>query len=204
MLLVLLVATPLYVCATASVPIAAAMVSAGLPAAAALVFLMAGPATNVTTIGAIYGRFGWKTLLVYLATIILGSMFFAWMFDWLLTATVVSSESHVHQHQTWWAIASGLILLAMIVKFAWSDLQRWMRNRREIPGDLPAVKIPIQGMTCGGCVDKIESAIRKSEGVESIRIDLGTGIATIVGSPKIDEIQRLIQSLGFHVPTAGE
>ena len=199
MLLVLVVSVPLYVCATASVPIAAAMVSAGLPAAAALVFLMAGPATNVTTIGAIYGRFGWKTLMTYLSTIIVGSMFFAWMFDWLLTANVVSSDSHAHDHQTWWAIASGLILLTMVVQFAWSDVSRWWRSRTQPDSDVPRFEIPIQGMTCGGCVDKIETVIRKSEGVESIRIDLKSGIATVFGKPNIEELERLIQSLGFQV-----
>ena len=59
MLLMLAIAIPLYVCATASVPIAAALVSSGLPPAVALVFLMAGPATNLTTMGAIRKRFGW-------------------------------------------------------------------------------------------------------------------------------------------------
>ncbi|NIM61216.1 MAG: hypothetical protein GTO30_06030, partial [Acidobacteria bacterium] len=52
-LLALVVSLPLYVCATASVPIAAALVAGGFPAGAALVFLMAGPATNVATMGAI-------------------------------------------------------------------------------------------------------------------------------------------------------
>ena len=49
---------PLYVCATASVPIAAAFVAGGLPAGAALVFLMAGPATNVATMGAVFRALG--------------------------------------------------------------------------------------------------------------------------------------------------
>ncbi len=204
MLLVLVVSVPLYVCATASVPIAAAMVSAGLPAAAALVFLMAGPATNITTIGAIYGRFGWRTLLIYLSTIIVGSMFFAWMFDWLLTANVVSSDSHAHNHQAWWAIGSGLILSVMVAQFAWSDFARWWRGRTQYDSDVPRLEIPIQGMTCGGCVDKIESAIRKSEGVESIQIDLKSGIATVFGKPKLEELERLIMSLGFQVVSKQE
>ena len=53
-LAVLVFSVPLYVCATASVPIAAALVMKGVPASAALVFLMAGPASNMATIGAIY------------------------------------------------------------------------------------------------------------------------------------------------------
>jgi copper chaperone CopZ len=59
-------------------------------------------------------------------------------------------------------------------------------------------------MTCGGCVDKIESAIRKSEGVESIQIDLKSGIATVFGKPKREELERLIMSLGFQVVSKQE
>ena len=70
----LLLSIPLYVCATASVPIAAALVSSGLSPAAALVFLMAGPATNISTIGVIYGRFGLKSVVVYLFAILVGSI----------------------------------------------------------------------------------------------------------------------------------
>ncbi|MCA9710868.1 MAG: permease, partial [Myxococcales bacterium] len=54
LLTVLALSLPLYVCATASVPIAAALVAGGFPPGAALVFLMAGPATNVATLGAVY------------------------------------------------------------------------------------------------------------------------------------------------------
>ncbi len=58
MLLVLAISLPLYVCTTASVPIAASLIAAGMPAGSALVFLMAGPATNVATIGAVYRTLG--------------------------------------------------------------------------------------------------------------------------------------------------
>lgn len=69
MLITLLISLPLYVCATASVPIAAALVISGLPPGAALVFLMAGPATNVATIGAVYRTLGKRSLGIYLVTV---------------------------------------------------------------------------------------------------------------------------------------
>lgn len=124
MLLVLLVSVPLYVCATASVPIAAALVAAGLPPAAALVFLMAGPATNVTTMGAIYGRFGPRTLAIYILSIVGGSMLFASFFDWVITSSVSNSALHAHDHTHWISVVSAIILLGLIGWFAWEKLQR--------------------------------------------------------------------------------
>ena len=80
-LLTLLIALPLYVCATASVPIAAALVSAGMPLGSALIFLMAGPATNAATIGTINRTFGLKRTIIYLITIIVGSVGGAFLFE---------------------------------------------------------------------------------------------------------------------------
>lgn len=119
MVLVLLISIPLYVCATASVPIAASIVHGGFPPAAALVFLIAGPATNVSTIGAIYSRFGLRILLVYLSTIVLGSCLFAVLFDWVLTAKMGEVKSHHHQHgNAWWQIASAILILSLMAYFA--------------------------------------------------------------------------------------
>ncbi len=66
MLLMLLVATPFYICATGSTPIAAALIAKGMDPGAALVFLLAGPATNVTTILVVSKLLGKRALVVYL------------------------------------------------------------------------------------------------------------------------------------------
>ncbi len=110
----LLLAVPLYVCATASVPIAASLVRGGLPPAAALVFLMAGPATNVTTIGAIYQHFGRRALAAYLSSILIGSMAGAWVFDRFFTSHVTSVlRAEEHCPVGWIATGSGVIVLVL-------------------------------------------------------------------------------------------
>jgi hypothetical protein len=65
-LLMMLVATPVYICAAAATPIAAAMVLKGLDPGAALVFLLVGPATNVTTILVVLRLLGSRVLALYL------------------------------------------------------------------------------------------------------------------------------------------
>ena len=66
MLIMMLVAIPLYVCASASVPVAAALILKGITPGAAFVFLMAGPPTNAATITAVWKVLGKKTALLYL------------------------------------------------------------------------------------------------------------------------------------------
>jgi uncharacterized membrane protein YraQ (UPF0718 family) len=78
---VLIIAMPLYVCATASLPIAAAFMLSGMSGGAAFVFLSAGPATNTVTMGVVMEMFGKKALLIYLGTISLLSILFGYLFD---------------------------------------------------------------------------------------------------------------------------
>lgn len=78
---VLIIAMPLYVCATASLPIAAAFMLSGMSGGAAFVFLSAGPATNTITMGVVMEMFGKKALVIYLGTISLLSILFGYLFD---------------------------------------------------------------------------------------------------------------------------
>ena len=69
MVVMMLVGIPIYVCATASVPIAAALILKGLTPGAAFVFLMTGPATNAASFVTIWKILGGRTAIIYLATV---------------------------------------------------------------------------------------------------------------------------------------
>ncbi|MBF0309830.1 MAG: SO_0444 family Cu/Zn efflux transporter [Magnetococcales bacterium] len=70
MIIMVVVAVPVYVCATASTPLAAAMIHAGLTPGMALAFMIAGPATNLTTMAIIRKQLGGRTLIAYLLAIV--------------------------------------------------------------------------------------------------------------------------------------
>ncbi|MDY6914324.1 MAG: SO_0444 family Cu/Zn efflux transporter [Planctomycetota bacterium] len=69
MMIMMLLGIPVYVCATASVPVAAALIAAGVSPGAALVFLMTGPATNAATITTVWRVLGRRTAIIYLLTV---------------------------------------------------------------------------------------------------------------------------------------
>jgi hypothetical protein len=81
MLVMLVVGIPMYVCATASTPIAAALVMKGLDPGAALIFLLAGPATNVATLSMVSGLLGKRTLFIYLSAIGICSIWMGFLVD---------------------------------------------------------------------------------------------------------------------------
>ncbi|MCX7920082.1 MAG: SO_0444 family Cu/Zn efflux transporter [bacterium] len=76
MLVMLLIGIPLYVCASCSTPITAALILKGINPGAALVFLLTGPATNAAAFPLITRYFGTKSLIVYLLSIAGCAVFF--------------------------------------------------------------------------------------------------------------------------------
>ena len=115
----ILVGIPLYICASASTPIAAALVAKGLSPGAALIFLMTGPATNSGTIAIIVNQFGTRFGTIYVgiviaATTILGILIDVVMIATGLTLPVNLSVSHAPAIQVleW---TGSLALIALIV-----------------------------------------------------------------------------------------
>lgn len=145
--LALLISIPLYVCATASVPVAAALVHGGLSVGATLIFLMAGPATNLATIGAIYRSFSRSAFVAYFFTIVLGSLLAAYLFDAFLpqglgtngpAAALTHEHGHEHEHGGehhkigWVSQVSAAILLSLFVWFIGQAIrQRWSGKTAE-------------------------------------------------------------------------
>ena len=84
MMLMLLASVPLYICATGSIPIAAVLLMKGLSPGAALVLLMAGPATNIATMAVVGNTMGRRSLWIYLASIIGGALVFGTLVNELI------------------------------------------------------------------------------------------------------------------------
>ena len=120
MLLVLCISIPMYLCATGSIPIAVALMMKGLTPGAALVLLMAGPASNAASILVINKVLGRKTMVVYLASIICGAMAFGCCIDFLMprewfTTTLASAEACCTDHDTPFQWASTILLVVLLL-----------------------------------------------------------------------------------------
>ncbi|MDA7818203.1 SO_0444 family Cu/Zn efflux transporter [Sulfurimonas sp.] len=113
------IAVPMYVCATASLPIAAGLMLSGVSAGAAFVFLSAGPATNTVTIGVVKKMLGTKSLYIYLGSIVIGSIIFGLGLDYVFNVNDIDPKSLIHMHEEVGIIAliSSLILWGYILYF---------------------------------------------------------------------------------------
>ncbi len=116
-LIVIAIAVPMYVCATASLPIAAGLMLAGVSPGAAFVFLSAGPATNTVTIGVVKKMLGVKTLYIYLGTIIIGSILFGLGLDYILKDVPVNEMIHLEEEGSFVSIVSSVVLWGLVLYF---------------------------------------------------------------------------------------
>ena len=119
MLLMILISIPMYICATASTPIAAGFIMAGLSPGTALVFMMAGPATNISTLGVIRNEMGSKVLIRYLLGVALSAIIFGLLLDFSLNLFAVNiTDQMQHSHELlpqWFGLGcAGLILFLSI------------------------------------------------------------------------------------------
>jgi hypothetical protein len=138
MLLMLAVGIPLYICATASTPIAAALILKGVSPGAALVFLLAGPATNIASLTVLTGVLGKRATAIYLTTIAVSAVFFGLVVDQIYAGFGLSAQAMIGQASeivpTWAGWIGTLILLFISIKPIFQAIKaRLTSTSRELP-----------------------------------------------------------------------
>lgn len=124
-LIVVAAATPLYVCATASVPIGASMLVAGLSPGTVFVFLMAGPATNAATFTTISKLLGRREALTYLFSAIALAVLMGYLLDFLVPVLPEIKAVHMHDHgeSSLFSVVAAVLLIVTLV------MGKILRNR---------------------------------------------------------------------------
>lgn len=120
-LAVMLVSLPMYVCATMSTPIAAALIAKGMSPGTALVLLLAGPATNMATLIIVAGTLGRRSLVIYLLSIVGCTLLFAFGTDALYesfgTSHRIFEMSEASELLPWWVeVGSSFALAALMIR----------------------------------------------------------------------------------------
>lgn len=144
MLVMLAMGVPLYICASASTPVASALIAKGLSPGAGLVFLLAGPATNAASLVLLTRNFGASFVRIYLASVSLGALICGLALDWFLAATgwrivpVIAAEGMAGSNILLWFgfWLSFVLLFGLLVwrlwagawQQGWHDLREHLEN----------------------------------------------------------------------------
>ena len=205
---------PLYVCATASTPIALGLIHAGLSPGAALVFLISGPATNSAALTTLWKVLGRRAAILYLLTVAVASLATGLAVDGLINtgglpesalvpaaASITDQGAHIHHEggsaMSWFETASAFVLMAVLINA--------LRPRRRADGVEEMMKdderlweLKIDGMRCDGCVQSVQRALSEISGVTNAEVRLDEGRALIRGNGfSVQELTEAVASLGF-------
>jgi uncharacterized protein len=134
MLLMLVIGIPLYICASASTPIAAAMILKGVSPGAALVFLLVGPATNITSLSVLLGLLGKRATAMYLSAIALVSVGCGLVLDLIYAHLGISIRAVVGQGAEVLPLAvrvgSAVLLLFLSIKPLTEAMKRVLGRKK--------------------------------------------------------------------------
>ena len=198
MVIMALVSIPMYICATASVPIAAGLILSGnLEPGAALVFLMAGPATNIATISVITKTLGKKIVYIYLSTIFICSIIFGFIINKFIIINSSAISHHMH-HDSWIHLISGVLLLVICLYAILKKIN--IHDSLEELDEKPDLHFIVKGMTCNHCKETVLEAINACDGINDIKINLESGQTYIFGSEiNKEKIFQSINNVGFSI-----
>lgn len=224
MLLVLVCAVPMYLCATGSIPIAVALMLKGMTPGAALVLLMAGPAVNVASVLVIRKVLGRRTLCLYLAAIVGGALAFALGADHLLprewfTSALTAISAPCHTDSQWFNIACTvvlglLIVYALISRYTHRDAHECQCGKCEEsscttecseetePTQPITTTYHVGGMHCNHCRNSVIRAASNVPGADNVEVDLQSGIMVVTGPAAPTDVTQAIEALGFTIRQA--
>ena len=206
MLLVLCIAIPMYVCATGSIPIAVALMMKGLTPGAALVLLMAGPACNAASILVVRKVLGTRTLIAYLASIIVGSIVFGYIVDYLHFNGIIDflggismTDSCCMEQPTWITWTSIAVLAILLFNALVLHKHHHHHHDTETINNSNMKTYKIEGMNCNHCRMSAEKAIKSVAGVTSVTVDLQKKEAYVEGNATDEDIRAAVEEVGFRV-----
>lgn len=206
MLLMIAIGIPMYICATASIPIALSLMMKGFSPGVAFVFLAAGPAVNIASISIISKTLGRKVTFYYIGTFAILAIFMGYFLDWVFSLIGTSSIRHVHHHEHGYSFITNEIAIGITIFFgiliAMSFYRKFVARYVSKPKTEKANPdniVKIGGMTCSHCVANVTDAISKLPGVVDVRVELSENSAYINGKYNPDELQKAIESIGYNV-----
>ena len=199
MLVILVVAVPMYICSTGSIPVAAALIMKGLSPGAALVMLMAGPAVNLASILVVRKALGSRFTAIYLLVIVGFSILFGLLVNALgitiapMAGQDVCCASEMATPGTFKLVCTILLTLFIIFALTMKCFSRFFHRE----ADPDKAVYTVEGMHCSHCESAVTRAVENVEGVESASASATRKTLTIKGPAAEEEIRAAVEKAGY-------
>ncbi|MCH5236600.1 MAG: SO_0444 family Cu/Zn efflux transporter [Muribaculaceae bacterium] len=202
MLLMVVIAIPMYICATGSIPIAMSLMLKGLSPGVAFVLLMAGPAANFASILILNKTQGKKATAIYVGSVIITAIVFGLIIDYLLPAKwfelpLIHDMHHMHGNLGWFETACSIFLIILLIASAIRSI-KLSNNNLKTTNDMTQT-FKIAGMDCNHCRSSVEKAINSVSGVENVEVSLAQKNAVVTGDFDRDKVMEAVRLAGFDI-----
>ena len=196
MLVILVVAVPMYICSTGSIPVAAALIMKGLSPGAALVMLMAGPAVNLASILVVRKALGRSFTWIYLLVIVGFSILFGLLVNaiGINVAPKIADACCTDAYPSTFKIISAS-LLTLFILFALT--MKLFERFKHKPADPDTAVYTVEGMHCSHCEAAVCRAVEDIPGVESAKANASGKTLTIKGPAAEDAIRSAVEKAGY-------
>lgn len=203
MFVILIVAVPMYICSTGSIPIAAALMMKGLSPGAALVMLMAGPAVNLASILVVRKSMGSRFMWIYLLAIVGFSLLFGMLINALgINVIGISGNCGMHgaccamEHSApspFQSICSALLVLFIIIALSMKFFSKFKKQEAAAG----TVVYAVEGMHCNHCKAAVEKSVGNLKGVTSCEATPAANTLVVTGNASSDEVRKAVEKAGF-------
>ena len=215
MLVILVIAVPMYICSTGSIPVAAALMMKGLSPGAALVMLMAGPAVNLASILVVHKSMGRRFTLIYLMTIVGFAVLFGLLLNAAEQLSIINYQLTINNACCINAsalpspfklicatILTLLILFALMMKLfsklrASRVLSSLLGMAEAQPLDSDVVVYRVEDMHCSHCEAAVVRAVEVVPGVEKAKASASANTLTIKGPATEEAIRAAVEGVGY-------
>ncbi len=206
MLAVVVVAIPMYICATGSIPIAMSLMMKGLSPGIAFVMLMAGPAANFASLLILGKTQGRRATLIYVGAVTVTAIAFGLAIDLLMPREWFTLESvgcaDCHKDFALLPVVCSVVLTVLLVVAPVLCRKNGHSHHHEIINlnDTEmnkTITLTVKGMSCVHCKKRVEEAALAVPGVGTAEVDLGKSTLTVTGDADTDALVKAISLAGY-------
>lgn len=199
MLVILVVAVPMYICSTGSIPVAAALMMKGLSPGAALVMLMAGPAVNLASILVVHKAMGRRFTFIYLLTIVVFAVLFGMLLnatglDFSIAAQNACCVSNAVLPSPFKLVCATILTLLIIYAIMMKFFSKFT-SKKALDPDVTVYRV--EDMHCSHCEAAVVRAVEDVPGVENAKASASANTLTVKGSATEDVIRAAVEGIGY-------
>ncbi|MEX1377109.1 MAG: SO_0444 family Cu/Zn efflux transporter [Eubacteriales bacterium] len=203
MLLMIVIGMPMYICSTASIPIAVSFILKGISPGAAFVFLFMGPFTNAASLSILAKKLGKKVVALYVSISSVLAVLFGLLLDFLinqfnLKVSIAQMGENANEEIGIFKLIVTITFAALLLYSLGGIIMNNFKAKKASKNvSSEGTTYDVYGMTCNGCSSRLQAQLLKDENIENAVVDHENNKATVYGNASAETVKTIVENAGF-------